>query len=327
MLRALPSGPERKALPAEAAIALWYRRAIPPPLSVQVESVAVELVTHTVRLGESLASIALRYGMRRDQLVQLNLLLTPQVFIGLQPRMIRAAASSCCRATVFRRSSLRHQVAPGQVLRVTPPNKREGADLATRLRNHLRAFQRCTGSDSIEAPHGQAVSSAVSRAWLLRLLTAWLAALGGSAHPRGLESGRAPGGPSHCLERSSDPLQSRRFHWSWHTRRRRASTLTPPRVTCRRLLRHTRRTGQPRRPRQERSLWTQRACRETRAVSLREQYARLWRPAHHLQLYTYIMSATGESSYLTHGHRQLSRVAVSSPARQPPTGGFHRTVP
>ena len=28
----------------------------------------VELVTHTVRLGESIASIALRYGMRREQL-------------------------------------------------------------------------------------------------------------------------------------------------------------------------------------------------------------------------------------------------------------------
>ncbi len=27
----------------------------------------VELVTHTVRLGESIASIALRYGMRREQ--------------------------------------------------------------------------------------------------------------------------------------------------------------------------------------------------------------------------------------------------------------------
>ena len=28
----------------------------------------VEQVTHTVRLGESIASIALRYGMRREQL-------------------------------------------------------------------------------------------------------------------------------------------------------------------------------------------------------------------------------------------------------------------
>jgi len=69
-----------------------------------------------VRLGESIASIALRYGMRRNQLVACNRLLTPQV-------------------------------APGQLLRVTPlPKEREGPDLATRL----RTFQRRTGSDSIE---------------------------------------------------------------------------------------------------------------------------------------------------------------------------------
>mmetsp|Transcript_29084 Transcript_29084/g.73786 ORF Transcript_29084/g.73786 Transcript_29084/m.73786 type:complete len:231 (+) Transcript_29084:61-753(+) len=86
----------------------------PPP--VVVEGEPVELLTHTVRLGESIASIALRYGMRREQLVACNRLLTPQV-------------------------------APGQRLRVTPPPKeREGPDLATRL----RTFQRRTGSDSIE---------------------------------------------------------------------------------------------------------------------------------------------------------------------------------
>ena len=42
--------------------------------------VPVELVTHTVRLGESIASIALRYGMRRNDLVQSNRLLSPQVY-------------------------------------------------------------------------------------------------------------------------------------------------------------------------------------------------------------------------------------------------------
>ena len=76
----------------------------------------VELVTHTVRLGESIASIAMRYGMRRDQLVACNRLLAPQV-------------------------------APGQLLRVTPlPKEHEGPNLATRL----RTFQKRTGSDSIE---------------------------------------------------------------------------------------------------------------------------------------------------------------------------------
>ena len=69
-----------------------------------------------MRLGESIASIALRYGMRRNQLVACNRLLATQV-------------------------------APGQLLRVTPlPKERERPDLATRL----RTFQRRTGSDSIE---------------------------------------------------------------------------------------------------------------------------------------------------------------------------------
>ena len=88
----------------------------PPPVAV-VEGVPLGLITHTVTVGESVGTIALKYGMRRDQLVKWNKLLTPSV-------------------------------APGQVLKVTPPPAGEKRE--PELAQKLRTFQRRTGSDSVE---------------------------------------------------------------------------------------------------------------------------------------------------------------------------------
>ena len=100
-------------LPADGARRRGAAEEREPPV---VEGVVVDLITHTVTVGESVASIALKYGMRRDQLVKWNKLLTPTV-------------------------------SPGQLLRVSPPPK---AQEEPSLGEKLRGFQKQTGSDSIE---------------------------------------------------------------------------------------------------------------------------------------------------------------------------------
>ena len=63
MAGAAPAGP-LEACPGGDRVALAEGRGTSLPHVGE----PVELVTHTVRLGESIASIALRYGMRREQL-------------------------------------------------------------------------------------------------------------------------------------------------------------------------------------------------------------------------------------------------------------------